>query len=112
MWNSDGNSEYSSKDGLWLIKPHTNSDGDNIKGDWALYAAGAYHWDYVASATTLKSLKEVTQLNELINSNVNRIYRDDSTQLYVLECNGEHVGSYPYVTMAEAKLIELTGATS
>jgi len=60
MWNSDGNSEYSSKDGLWLIKPHTNADGDNIKGDWALYAAGAYHWDYVASATTLTALKGVT----------------------------------------------------
>ena len=61
MWNSDGNSEYSSKDGLWLIKPHTNADGDNIKGDWALYAAFSNRWAYVASATTLKALKVVTQ---------------------------------------------------
>ena len=60
-WKSNGNSEYSSTDGLWLIKPHTTADGENIKGDWGLYAAGAYHWDYVASATTLKALKGVAE---------------------------------------------------
>ena len=59
MWINEGNSEYASKDGLWLIKPHTNADGDNLKGDWALYAAGAYEWNYMASATTLAALKVV-----------------------------------------------------
>ena len=32
------------------------------------------------------------------------IYRDQNTQLYVLEYNGEHVGYYLYVTGAEDKL--------
>ncbi len=59
LWTNQGNSEYASRDGLWLIKPHTGENGGNLKGDWALYAAGAYHWDYVASATTLSALKEV-----------------------------------------------------
>ena len=61
MWTNKGNSEYASTDGLWLIKPHTNADGDNLKGDWALYAALPDHLEYVTSATTLASLKEVAQ---------------------------------------------------
>ena len=59
MWIKQGNSEYISSDGLFMIKPHTNADGDNIKGDWALYAATAYHWDYIASATTMAALRVV-----------------------------------------------------
>ena len=39
------------------------------------------------------------------------IHRDDNTQMYVLECNGEHVGYYLYVTDAESKLRELTEVT-
>ena len=66
MWIKQGNSEYISGNGLWLVRPHTDQNGDNIKGDWALYAfdwvlhnAGVDHWDYVASATTLRALKRV-----------------------------------------------------
>jgi hypothetical protein len=42
------------------------------------------------------------------------IYRDQNTQLYVLEYNGEHVGYYRYVTAAEDKLraLERTMARS
>ena len=59
MWIRQGNSEYISSDGLFLIKPHTDENGDNIKGDWGLYAATAYHWDYITSATTMAALKVV-----------------------------------------------------
>ena len=59
MWIKQGNSEYISEDGLFQIKPHTNADGDNIRGDWALYAKAAYDWDYIASATTMAALKVV-----------------------------------------------------
>ena len=59
MWINQGNSQYISRDGLWLIKPNTDENGNNIKGDWALYAKYAYDWDYVASASLMSTLKVV-----------------------------------------------------